>query len=116
MAYVIVQSLLYRLETLRDGQTGTAVSVEDLNAIAATMDDPRQCGRCGFGPVDHSGCANLMTHHGERREGGRRIWGGGGGGVNNSCPRCGWLASSLTDWAPCVVVIAAFGIIAFAWA
>ena len=25
----------------------------------------RQCGQCGFGPVDHRGCSNLATHHGE---------------------------------------------------
>ena len=40
-----------------------ALSLDELNEIALGMDDPRQCGRCGFGPVDHRGCSDLRAHH-----------------------------------------------------
>jgi hypothetical protein len=63
------------------------LSAADLNSIAETMRDPRQCAACAFGPVDHRGCANLVTHHGER-------------GVSNRCPRCDWFGSSLNAWPP----------------
>jgi hypothetical protein len=48
-----------------------------------------QCPKCGFGPVDHGGCASLFTHHGERQ---------GRGTVSNACPSCGWFSSKLNDW------------------
>jgi len=50
-----------------------------------------QCGRCGFGPVEHTRCGDLQAHHGERRGGGR-------GHVSNSCPSCGWFSSRISDW------------------
>lgn len=59
--------------------------------MAAAMVDPRQCARCGFGPIDHQGCDNLRTHHGEVMA---------GGVIQNQCLRCGWFANSLTDWPP----------------
>jgi len=90
-AFVFVGQLLQRLSGLRDAQTGNALDLDALNAIALTMDDPRQCGRCAFGPVDHTGCANLMTHHGEQRQN----W-----TVSNACPRCGWLAGNIDAWHP----------------
>lgn len=45
----------------------------------------RQCGHCGLGPVLHSGCYNLRTHHGER-------------GISNACKACGWFASDISAW------------------
>merc|ERR1719331_1766936 len=59
------------------------------------MDDPRQCGRCGFGPVDHRGCSDLSAHHMEVSvTGGRRA------SVSNACPRCDWFTGRLSDWLP----------------
>ncbi|CAK9088183.1 Uncharacterized protein SCF082_LOCUS41646 [Durusdinium trenchii] len=54
------------------------------------MADPRQCGRCGFGPVDHQGCDSLSTHHNETTSRGFRI--------QNDCLRCGWFVYSLREW------------------
>eukprot|EP00927_Polykrikos_kofoidii_P078645 TRINITY_DN75452_c0_g1_i1.p1 TRINITY_DN75452_c0_g1~~TRINITY_DN75452_c0_g1_i1.p1 ORF type:complete len:785 (+),score=77.67 TRINITY_DN75452_c0_g1_i1:200-2554(+) len=70
--------------------TGTTLSIEDLNGLAEGMRDPRCCGCCGFGPIDHSGCNSLTSHHGEVRV--------RGGRTDNSCPRCGWFVRSLQDW------------------
>jgi hypothetical protein len=58
--------------------------------LAEGMRDPRQCGRCAFGPVDYNGCAILTAHHHERR--------GGGAVVSNACPRCQWFVSRLDHW------------------
>ncbi len=57
--------------------------------LAESMRDPRQCGRCGFGPVDYTGCAILTSHHGERYN---------GASVSNACPRCDWFVSQLDSW------------------
>ncbi len=57
--------------------------------LAEGMHDPRQCGRCGFGPVDYTGCAILTSHHGERRNGAT---------VSNACPRCEWFVNQLNFW------------------
>jgi hypothetical protein len=62
-----------------------SLPMSELRDLAATMSSPRQCACCRFGPVDHTGCSNLMTHHEEN-------------GVSNACPRCGWLARNLSDW------------------
>jgi len=48
------------------------------------------CKRCKHGPVEHSKCSALMTHHVESR--------GWGSRVNNRCPKCGWLANSIAEW------------------
>ena len=58
--------------------------------IAEGITNPRMCPRCLFGPVDHTGCSALRTHHGERR---------GRGTVSNACPRCHWLGRDLREWA-----------------
>ena len=58
--------------------------------VAAATTDSRMCPRCLFGPVDHTGCSALDTHHGERR---------GRGTISNACPRCHWLARDLREWA-----------------
>lgn len=67
-----------------------SMTVEELNAIADLMTDPRQCGRCGFGPIDYTGCSRLDTHHGEHH--------GRSGVVSNACPACGWFVSDLNYW------------------
>ena len=74
--------------------TEATLSAEELGAIAGTMSDPRQCGRCGFGPVDHSGCDSLSSHHGEVAV----ARGNGANLVSNACPRCGWFVPSLRTW------------------
>jgi hypothetical protein len=57
--------------------------------LAEGMRDPRQCGRCAFGPVDYDGCAMLTSHHNERR---------GGAVISNACPRCEWFVARLDFW------------------
>jgi len=49
-----------------------------------------QCRDCGFGPIDHFACEDLLSHHGEEVGRGARI--------NNACPRCGWFSDDLGDW------------------
>lgn len=49
-----------------------------------------QCASCGFGPIDHYGCGDLLSHHMERD--------GAGGVAKNSCPRCDWFSEDLSDW------------------
>jgi len=53
------------------------------------LPNARQCGKCGYGPVDHFACDNLRSHHGENR---------GTARVNNGCPRCGWFANNINAW------------------
>jgi hypothetical protein len=50
------------------------------------------CGSCGFGPVDHFACSDLMHHHGEHSAGAPAI--------NNACPSCGWFSPNLSAWDP----------------
>merc|ERR1719362_49801 len=57
------------------------------------MVDPRQCSRCGFGPVDHRGCSDLRHHHLEVS-----VSGGSRSAVSNACPRCQWFTGCLDDW------------------
>jgi hypothetical protein len=80
------------LTAFRSSTTGAALAPEEQETLATAMADPRQCGACGLGPVDHHGCNDLQAHHGEvtmAREGWR---------VSNACPRCGWFARRLDDW------------------
>ena len=88
--YVVGGSVQSVRRSVRSAFTGDVLSAEELGAIAATMRDPRQCGRCGFGPVDHAGCDSLNSHHGEVA-----MAGGGSNLVSNACPRCGWFVPSL---------------------
>ncbi len=48
-----------------------------------------QCGRCGFGPVDHLACADLSRHHGEQH---------GNAKISNACPKCQWFSAQIADW------------------
>jgi hypothetical protein len=63
----------------------TSLPVQELSHLAESMASPRRCARCWYGPVDHTGCNNLSSHHRE-------------GLISNACPRCGWFSSSLNDW------------------
>ena len=92
--YVVGGSVQAVRRSVRRASTGDALSAEELGAIAGTMSDPRQCGRCGFGPVDHSGCDSLSSHHGEVAV----ARGSAANLVSNACPRCGWFVPSLRAW------------------
>lgn len=59
-------------------------------ALKRHMPQARQCGACGFGPVDIYGCADLQAHHGQAV--------GPHGRIQNTCPNCGWFAPSSNDW------------------
>ena len=48
------------------------------------------CGKCGFGPVEHTRCSDLAAHHGEAS--------GARGRVSNGCPACGWFSERIGDW------------------
>ena len=37
-----------------------------LRLYTCALDTHVQCGACGFGPVDYTGCANLESHHNQR--------------------------------------------------
>lgn len=90
-SFSIIDGILSVLRVIRSPSTGQVLSLEELNEVAAAMDDPRQCGRCGFGPVDHRGCSDLSAHHGE-------VSIPGGAAISNRCPRCGWFVSVLSEW------------------
>ena len=63
----------------------STAALEELDDLASTLAAPLQCPACGFGPVDHTGCASLSTHQGQ-------------GGVSNACPACGYFSASRADW------------------
>jgi hypothetical protein len=50
------------------------------------------CGRCGFGPILHTNCDNLATHHLQKGNY------GGGVVVSNACPRCNWFVDNIRAW------------------
>eukprot|EP00401_Gymnodinium_catenatum_P038916 CAMPEP_0117545280 /NCGR_PEP_ID=MMETSP0784-20121206/46013_1 /TAXON_ID=39447 /ORGANISM="" /LENGTH=740 /DNA_ID=CAMNT_0005342121 /DNA_START=207 /DNA_END=2429 /DNA_ORIENTATION=- len=89
----MVANILSSVRVVRNGRTGDALNLDELNDLAAGMADPRQCAQCGFGPVDYRGCANLRAHHMEVA-----VRGGNQSRVSNACPRCGWFTSSLNRW------------------
>jgi hypothetical protein len=88
-AFRVASRLLYRLQISPAAlnREEAVLSGEELNDIAATFTDPRQCGFCCFGPVDHYRCSDLRSNHQE-------------GGSSNACPQCGWFSSRLSDWPP----------------
>lgn len=48
-----------------------------------------QCGMCGYGPILHKDCDDLIEHHEQRTP--------GGGMISNKCPACGHLSSDVQD-------------------
>lgn len=92
-AYHAVACALEAVRIVRAERTGHILSLDELNELAVAMDDPRQCARCGFGPVDHRGCSNLRSHHMEVS-----VRGGSRSTVSNACPRCDWFTGNLQDW------------------
>ena len=65
----------------------------DKDELARTLKkefpNARQCGQCGFGPIDHAACWDLQTHQGERRQ---------GSVIRNNCPRCQWTTRDINHW------------------
>jgi len=57
--------------------------------LREAVPNARQCGKCGFGPVEHFACGNLETHQGQRV---------GRAAIQNKCPHCGWFASNINQW------------------
>lgn len=48
-----------------------------------------QCPKCSFGPILHTNCENLRSHHGESNS--KSV-------VNNSCPNCNFLGGNINEW------------------
>lgn len=92
-AFSMVASILSSVRVLRNERTAETLGFEELNNLAAGMRDPRQCARCGFGPVDYTGCSDLQAHHMEFG-----VRGGTQSRVSNACPRCGWFTGSIHNW------------------
>ena len=51
-----------------------------------------QCPSCGFGPIVHSYCDDLETHHNQNV--------GNGIKISNTCPRCNFFSSSIKNFVP----------------
>jgi len=94
-----VQSATYRvcasniLEPAMRSSRYASLPPQELQELADAMPSPRRCAHCWFGPVDHTGCNNLASHHGERRG----VY-GAAAAVSNACPRCGWFTHNLSAW------------------
>jgi hypothetical protein len=85
-----IQSATFRfcfdiLNPIFMAQRWSSLSVEELEEIASAMTSPRQCPHCAYGPIDHSGCSNLSTHHGQNR-------------TSNACPRCNFFHRNINAW------------------
>jgi hypothetical protein len=93
-SFSVIKPLLDAVTAVRHQRTGDLLQYEELNALAGAMSFPRQCGRCGFGPVDSTGCHDLRTHHGDVAVAAD----GNSSQISNACPRCGWFTSSLRNW------------------
>ena len=65
-------------------------TMKEGNILSQMLPNARMCGCCNYGPVELQRCNDLLAHHGELRRDGSR--------VSNSCPQCGWLAESFSDW------------------
>lgn len=88
--FAMAESILFSVRAVRGRSNNNELDSEELNTLANAMRDPRQCGRCAFGPIDHAGCNNLATHHGQVTV--------GRPAVSNACPRCRWFVSTLSAW------------------
>ena len=83
---LVAKRLRFLTSMLLNFTGGPIMSIDDLRVVAGVLRDPRQCGQCGFGPVEKdNGCDHLGHHHHH-------------GGVSNACPRCGWFVTSFSQW------------------
>lgn len=53
------------------------------------MPSARQCGSCGFGPIEHMACWDLQAHQGQQV---------GNARIDNRCPRCSWFNRDIRAW------------------
>lgn len=90
--YTMVDNCLRKLRQVHMSSTREVIDVEEQVRLAETMQDPRQCPNCGFGPVSYAGCADLRAHHHEIVVRGAY--------TDNSCPRCGYFSPNLDSWLP----------------
>merc|ERR1711977_326616 len=58
--------------------------------LKAALPNAYQCGRCDHGPVLHSNCDDLRSHHLEVLPRGVVR--------NNACAKCGWFSENIGDW------------------
>ena len=78
-----------RMREFTEEQRQQAEARDLSEALRKEFPNARQCGRCGFGPVDHVACFDLGTHHHEQR---------GRARINNACPRCSYFSRDVNDW------------------
>lgn len=75
--------------------------------LATLFPNARQCGGCGFGPVDRVACTDLSALHGLEYLGADGTsaddWThlqGMLAPINNACPRCQWFSPTAEAWPP----------------
>lgn len=103
-AFAEAQRLLNeQLQAAREAEA-RGIRLQDSNRLlarqlAVELPNARQCGGCGFGPIDHFKCDDLLVHHGQDAD--DATYGDGGDGlgtINNACPVCGWFRALVTEW------------------
>jgi hypothetical protein len=78
------QKALDLLESVAKADLDLAALPEDEQIMKGNTDG-YLCPKCNFGPVAHKACADLASHHDH-------------GGISNKCPKCGFLASIISEW------------------
>jgi hypothetical protein len=59
--------------------------------LRSSFPNARECKACGFGPIDHIACDDLLSHQNEQA-------GSGSVRINNACPQCGWFSANIAEW------------------
>ena len=92
-------SALAELACLHESKQSLSAAEFELRCVRAHYRKPdgtfgaHMCKRCGFGPVDHHACDDLVAHHHEVHwRGWRRTR------IQNGCPHCGWFARDISAW------------------
>ena len=78
------QKALDLLECVAKADRDLAALPED-EQITKGNTDCYLCPKCNFGPVAHKACEDLSSHHDH-------------GGISNKCPKCGYFASTISEW------------------
>ena len=64
------------------------LALSQLNAeeqLKTGQKDCYQCPKCKFGPIAHTACSDLSSHHGRH-------------GISNQCPQCSFFADKISKW------------------
>lgn len=69
-----------------------------LQQLASLFPNARQCGRCGWGPVELAECDDLTAYHGQQIRWGSSVR------IDNACHRCGWFSPDIKQWPVRVLV------------